>query len=80
MFYKVKNVRPLPDYSLLVEFANNEKKQYDVSRLIKEFDPFKVLSYVPGLFEQVKVEPGGYAVSWNSDIDLACNELYINGV
>jgi hypothetical protein len=28
------------------------------------------------LFEQVKVDSGGFGISWNDDIDLSCNELY----
>ena len=34
----------------------------------------------PGLFEQVAVDVGGYGVSWNDEIDLACDELWENGV
>ena len=36
--------------------------------------------YIPGLFEQVKVDSGGYGISWNDELDLSCNELYYNGV
>ena len=32
-----------------------------------------------GLFEQVKVDKGGYGISWNGEIDLSCNELWENG-
>lgn len=28
---------------------------------------------------EVKVDAGGYGVSWNDDIDLSCNELWENG-
>ena len=34
---------------------------------------------VSGLFEQVKVDAGGYGISRNDDIDLSCEELYQNG-
>lgn len=33
-----------------------------------------------GLSEQVKVDVGGYGISWNDEIDLSCDELYDNGV
>jgi len=79
MFHKVKMVNPLPDYSLLVQFENEEKKQYNIKHLVNELEAFKVLMYIPGLFEQVKVDVGGYGISWNDDIDLACDELYYNG-
>lgn len=80
MFYKLKNVWPLSDYQLLVEFENGEQKRYDVKPLFDKWEPFKVLLMTKGLFEQVRVDAGSYAVSWNDDIDLSCNELFINGV
>ena len=79
MFHKVKMIKPLPDYSLLVQFENEETKLYYIKHLVNEIDAFKMLMYVPGLFEQVKVDSGGYGVSWNDEIDLSCNELYFNG-
>ena len=79
MFHKVKTVNPLSDYSLLVQFENEEKKQYSIKHLVNEQEAFKVLMYTHGLFEQVKVDAGGYGISWNDEIDLACDELYYNG-
>ncbi|MCL2270998.1 MAG: DUF2442 domain-containing protein [Treponema sp.] len=79
MFHKVKMVNPLSDYSLLVQFENEEKKQYNIKHLLNEQEAFKMLMYIPGLFEQVKVDAGGYGISWNDEIDLACDELYYNG-
>jgi hypothetical protein len=32
-----------------------------------------------GLFEQAKVAGGGYGIYWNDDLDIGCDELYING-
>lgn len=80
MFYKIKTVKPLSDYSLLIQFENNEKKQYNIKPLMDELAPFKALQYIPGLFEQVKVDAGGYGISWNDELDLACDEMYFNGV
>jgi hypothetical protein len=72
-------VKPLPEYELLLTFANGEIKQYNVKPLFDKWVPFKALSEITGLFEQVKVDAGGYGISWNDDIDLSCNELYENG-
>jgi len=80
MFHKVIAVQPLPDFHLLVSFQNGERKRYDVRPLLDKWEPFKTLSSTAGLFEQVKVDAGGYGISWNDDIDLSCNELYHNGV
>ena len=65
MFHKVKAIKPLPDYSLLVQFENNEKKQYNIKHLLKELEPFKALFYIPCLFEQVKVDTGGYDIGFD---------------
>lgn len=79
MFYRVKEVRPLPSYNVLVSFVTGECKRYNVAPLFEKWDVFKTLSSVKGLFEQVKVDAGGYGISWNDDIDLSCNELWENG-
>ena len=79
MFYKIKDVKPLPEYNLLINFVNGECKQYNVASLFNKFESFKTLSNVKGLFEQVQVDSGGYGISWNDDIDLSCNELWENG-
>ena len=80
MYYKVKEVQPLPAYKILVHFVTGEFKQYNVAPLFEKWDTFKTLSNVNGLFEQVKVDAGGYGISWNDDIDLSCNELWENGI
>ena len=80
MFYKVQDVKPLEKYKLLVTFQNGEIKKYDVKPLFDKWQVFKDLIYINGLFQQVKVDAGGYGISWNDDIDLSCDELYYNGV
>ena len=80
MFYRVQAVKPLEKYKLLVTFTNGEIKNYDVKPLFEKWEVFKDLIYINGLFQQVKVDAGGYGISWNDDIDLSCNELYYNGV
>ncbi len=79
MFYRVKEVKPLEDYKLLVTFIDEKKKYYDVSKLFSIFPAFKALKTISGLFEQVAVDTGGYGIVWNDEIDLSCNELYENG-
>ena len=78
MFHKVKKVKILKEYILEVTFQNDIIKYYDVSKLLKKWEIFKELSNKK-LFEQVKVDIGGYGISWNDEIDLSCNELWNNG-
>jgi len=79
MFHKILSATPISEYSLLVCFQNGEKKVYDVRPLLEKWEAFKAFLAVKGLFEQVKVDAGGYGVSWNDDVDLSCEELYQGG-
>lgn len=80
MHCRVRTVTPLPGYILSVGFLDGKVKQYDVKPLLEKIDDFKALMYIDGLFNQVKVDAGGYGISWNEYLDLSCDELYQNGV
>ena len=79
MFHKNNSVKSLSDMMLLVWFADGVVKQYDVKPLLTKWKPFSALQDEQ-LFLLVKVGAGGYGISWNDDIDLACNELWEKGV
>lgn len=78
MFYKVQSIKALPNYILQATLKNGVTKLYDVKPLFDIWQPFKALIYTKGLLELVKVNAGGYGISWNDDIDLSCNELLEN--
>ena len=78
MFHKIKNVAPLPDMCLIIDFIEGGTKRYDMKPLIEKFDVFKDLKQ-NGLFDMVRLDIGGYGIVWNEYIDLACNELWENG-
>ena len=80
MFHKVKEVKPLDNYILEITFQEGSIKHYDVSKLFEKWIAFQNLKTIKGLFEQVKVDEGGYGISWNEDIDLSCNELWENAL
>ena len=44
--------------------------------LIHKWKPFEAFLYVDGLFEQVRVDQGGYGISWNDELDLSCDKLW----
>lgn len=79
MFYKVKKVEALDNFIILITFENGINKYYDVKNLFSKFPIFKDLMSINGLFNLVKVDAGGYGISWNNNIDLSCNELWNNG-
>lgn len=79
MFVKITSVATLPDYILLVGFATGEYKEFDLKPLIEKYAPFKSLKEVAGLYEQVKIDVGGYGLVWNDDLDIAADGLYEKG-
>ena len=76
-YSKVKAVVPLDDYRLQVTFANGVSKVYDCKPLLRK-PTFAALSS-RWLFRVVQVDPGGYGVSWNEDIDSSEFELWERG-
>ena len=64
---KVRSVKATDNHILIVEFDNYEKKQYDVTPLLEKamFAPLRNTA----LFKAVRVEQGGWAVSWNDEIE-----------
>ena len=79
MFHKVDRVKIVKHYILEIMFEDGTIKYYDVSKLFEKWNIFRKFLNEEGLFEQVKVDKGGYGISWNDEIDLSCNELWENG-
>jgi DNA-binding XRE family transcriptional regulator len=78
MFHKIHAVQPLPAMQLMLWFTGGVIKQYNVKPLLAKWKQFSILQD-DQLFNRVKVDAGGYGISWNDEIDLACNELWENG-
>ena len=76
---KVKEVVPLDNTELLIFFEDGKTKKFDVKTLFADYPEFEALKD-PDLFALVKVEAGGYGISWNADLDCSEGELYENGV
>jgi len=79
MFHRIKEVNPEQDMTLTVKFVTGEKKQYDVKPLLSKYKQFGVLNSLPGLFNCVQVDKGGYGIVWNDELDLSCDELWYGG-
>lgn len=76
----LKAVRPLSDFVLEAEFTGGTVKRYDIKPLFDEIPTFQEIRRNPELFCDVKVIGCGYAVGWNDDLDLACEEIWENGM
>jgi hypothetical protein len=79
MFHKVRDVQALDGLVLAVEFADGARRLYDVAPLVGDLPGFEALRDA-GAFAAVKVDAGGYGVSWSDALDLSCDELWYGGV
>lgn len=78
MFNRLASITPAGGTNLKGVFLNGETRYYDVSKLFDEIPIFRVL-IDNGIFERVRVDNGGYGISWNDEIDLSADEIYENG-
>lgn len=78
MIHRIKSVEPLDDLQLLVVFRNGVEVQYDITQLYDKFPQFKKLED-NNLFKKVKVDVGGYGLSWNDELDLDAEEIWQSG-
>lgn len=79
MFHKIHGIQTLPDNRLLVHFSEGVSKTYNLQRVIKIYPQFRTLVENEQLFRSVRVDVGGYGISWNDELDLSCDELWENG-
>ena len=75
---KIISVQPLENKRLHVKFDNGVEKIYDCSQLF-HLENFQLLKN-EAFFKAVKVDAGGYGISWNDDVDLSEYELWTNSV
>ena len=79
MFYKIETISPKDNYILSAVFRDGTTKEYDIKPLFFEIPIFRDLETIDGLFEQVRVDAGGYGISWNENIDLSADEIWEHG-
>ncbi|MGB3293444.1 MAG: DUF2442 domain-containing protein [Phormidesmis sp.] len=74
---RILRAKVTDDYTLIIEFSDKSLKQYSFRHLllISMFAPLQN----PTFFKSFKIEPGGYALVWNEDIDISEYELWKNG-
>jgi hypothetical protein len=75
---RILSVQGIENKKLLVKFENGVEKSYDCTQLLG-FERFQLLQ-TEAFFKSVKVDVGGYGVSWDDNVDLSEYELWTNGV
>ena len=73
---RIKEVNALDDFSIEITYSTNEKKIYDMRKLL-EYNCYKNLKNV-AYFKQVK--SAETTVEWPNGEDIDPNELYTNSI
>ncbi len=72
---KITNVFPEENMILKVDFSNGIQKYFDCRKLLSRSDDFHKLKN-PDYFKNIKVDSGGYGVSWDDELDISEYEIY----
>lgn len=75
---RVVKVKTLNEKHLEVIFSNGIVKNYDCGPILDMPEFFLLRD--EAFFKSVKVDTGGYGISWNENIDLSEYELWTNGI
>jgi hypothetical protein len=71
---RITSVHATAPATLRVKFDSGQERVYDCTALLARPEFF--LLRTPAFFRAVKVDPGGYGVSWNDDLDLSGIDLW----
>lgn len=74
----ITRVKTKEDLLIEAVFADGEIVIFDVKTLFEKYPVFKELNDRE-LFNNVKVDGVGYGVSWNDEIDLSSDGIYLRG-
>lgn len=79
MIIRIKEVKPLDNFILLVTFDDGRIVEYDAKEDIKELPGYSDLETIPKLWEQVSLDSSRTCVYWNDYIDLPSDIIYEYG-
>ncbi len=80
MTHRIASVEPLENSVLFVVFQNGVEKTYDMHNLYHVLPQFQVFEADIELFRRVRVDVGGYGVSWNDNLDLDAEDIWEDGI
>lgn len=80
MIIRIKEVKPLENYILLVTFDDGKVVEYDVKEDIDTLPGYNDLLSIHGLWQQVQLDASRTCVFWNDYIDLPSDTIYEYGI
>ena len=75
---RIVSAKAIDDRTLIIKFTNKELRKYDISKLLDK--PMFSLLRNPAFFRNFTIDPHGYGLIWNEDIDLSEYELWQNSI
>ncbi len=79
MFIKATKVKFLEDVMLEMTFQDGKVIKYDMSRMFSKYPQLEELRKNRQLFENGRLDPGGYGVIWNDKLDFDAMSIYEDG-
>ena len=79
MFHTAIDVTFLEDVTIEVTYRDGKIIRYDMSRLFSKYPQFEKLREDRKLFESGYLDPGGYGVIWNDELDIDATSVYEEG-
>jgi hypothetical protein len=76
--FAIDSLEMIEPFRLRAIFIDGTEKEYDLQRW-QHRPEFSSLFRHSALQTAVRIEPGGYGISWNDNIDLSAEEIYGNG-
>ena len=80
MIPRIKNIKLMGGFLLLIEFDGGERVLYDMKDDIKTLPDFKILESENGLFENFQLDSSRTCVSWSDRVDLPSDTLLEFGI
>ncbi|MDQ7825610.1 MAG: DUF2442 domain-containing protein [Candidatus Eremiobacteraeota bacterium] len=78
MLTRVRKVKYLKEYKLLISFTDGSEKVFDMMRCIEKggvFTPLRDIEY----FKRVSVNPESRTIEWPNGVDICPDTLYKDG-
>ncbi len=80
MTHRIQKVTARENQCVEAVFYGGEVVRYDLERVYAECPQFVMLREDPVLYEGVRVDAGGYGVSWNDELDLDAETIWEDGI
>lgn len=79
MHIRATDVTFLDNVIVEVTFQDGKIIRYDLSRMFSKFPQLKELETNRKLFESGHLDPGGYGIIWNDELDFDASSIYEDG-